>query len=118
VSDRGLLAAKAELEAVAAILDELAAIVAEGEQSYRSSADRRARICYLWIVAGSRLKNYYGAMGVSRAIGEFTGPIGLRHRLAYSRPDDVDEDIVWRTSTDDLPRLQVTVRGAIRALGS
>lgn len=62
------------------------------------------------------MKNYYRAMGIARAIGEFAGPIALRHRLAYGRPVDLDDDVVWRTGTQDLPRLRDAVRDAMSAL--
>jgi hypothetical protein len=57
---------------------------------------------YLWIVIGSRLKNYCQLMGIARAIGDLGQAIGFRHTLAYVRPAHVDDEIVWRTSRDDL----------------
>jgi hypothetical protein len=72
---------------------------------------------YLWIVIGSRLKNYCQLMGIARAIGDLGQAIGFRHTLAYVRPARVDDEIVWRTSRDDLEPLRAAVRqtGCARA---
>lgn len=53
VSDRRLATARAELQGALQALDDLAA-VAEDERAYASSAHRRARVRYFWIVVGSR----------------------------------------------------------------
>ena len=117
MSDRRLATASAELQGALEALDNLAALVAEGEPAYASSADRRARVRYLWIVVGSRLKNYCQVMAIPRAAGPFGQAIGLRHTLAYARPDRVDDIIVWRTSLHDLPALREAVRETVGALG-
>jgi uncharacterized protein with HEPN domain len=104
------------LEAVVAVLDELAALVAEGEDSYRTSPDRQAHVRYLWVVAGSRLKNYCQVAGIGRAKGDFAGAIGMRHVLAYKLPEDIRNDAVWRSSADDLPNLRQAVQETLRAL--
>lgn len=72
-------------------LDDLADLVAEDERAYASNVDRRARARCLWIVVGSRLKNYWQVMAIPRAAGPFGQAIGLRHTLAYARPDQVDD---------------------------
>ena len=87
-------------------LDELGALVTEDESAYESSAHRRARVHYLWIVVGSRLKNYCKVMAISRAAGSFGQAIGLRHILASTGPGQVDDGIVWRTSVNELPALR------------
>lgn len=116
MSDRRLATARAELQGTLQALDDLAAL-AEDERAYASSADRRARVLYLWIVVGSRLKNYCQVMAIPRATGSFGQAIGLRHTLAYARPDRVDDTIVWRTSVYDLPILREAVRETMDALG-
>ena len=78
----------------------------EDESAYESSAHRRARVHYLWIVVGSRLKNYCKVMAISRAAGSFGQAIGLRHILASTGPGQVDDGIVWRTSVNELPALR------------
>lgn len=110
--------ARTELAAVLEVLGELAGLAAEGASVYRSSEDRRARVRYLWIVAGGRLKNYCQVMGIPRASGQFGQAIGLRQTLAYARPDRVDDEVVWRTSIHDLPALRETVQETVDALGS
>jgi hypothetical protein len=117
VTDPRVASARAELLGVLETLDEIAVLVAEGEQAYEESVDRRQRVRYLWIVAGSRLKNYCQLMGIARAIGDLGQAIGFRHTLAYMRPARVDDQIVWRTSTDDLGRLREAVLETERALG-
>jgi uncharacterized protein with HEPN domain len=117
VSDRRLATARAELQGALQTLDDLAALVAEDERAFASSADRRARVRYLWIVVGSRLKNYCQVMDIPRAAGPFVQAIGLRRTLAYARPDRVDDIIVWRTSVHDLPALREAVRETMDALG-
>ena len=117
VSDRRLATARAQLQGALQALDDLAALVAEDERAYASSVDRRARVRYLWIVVGSRLKNYCQVMAIPRAAGPFAQAIGLRHTLAYARPDQVDDIIVWRTSVHDLPALREAVRETVDALG-
>ena len=109
--------ARAELQGALAALDELAALVREDEGAYASSGDRRARVRYLWIVVGSRLKNYCQVMAIPRAAGPFAQAIGLRHTLAYTRPDRVDDAVVWRTSVLDLPALREAVSETVGALG-
>jgi uncharacterized protein with HEPN domain len=39
----------------------------------------------------------------------------MRHVLAYRRPRQIDDDVVWRTSVDDLPNLRQVVREALLA---
>lgn len=117
MSDGRLAVARAELLGALETLDELAGLVREGEEAFRSGTDRRQRFRYLWIVAGSRLKNYCQVIGVSRAVGELGQAIGFRHTLAYSPILQVDDGIVWRTSVSDLPRLRRAVIDADRALG-
>ncbi len=91
--------------------------MAEGKEPFRSGADRRQRLRYLWIVAGSRFKNYCQVIGVSRAVGELGQAIGFRHVLAYTSVSEVDDAIVWRTSVKDLQRLREAVIATERALG-
>jgi hypothetical protein len=118
VSDGAAAAARSELDAVAGALEQLVTVVAEGERAYRLSTDRRGRVRYLWIIVGSRLKNYYQVIGPIDAVGEFAHAIGLRHVLAYRRPDEIDDDIVWSTSVEDLPRLKHAVDEAVTALAT
>ena len=117
MSDRRLATARAQLQGALQALDDLAALVAEDERAYASSVDRRARVRYLWIVVGSRLKNYCQVMAIPRAAGTFGQAIGLRHTLAYARPDQADDIIVWRTSVHDLPALREAVHETVDALG-
>ncbi|MHB8294466.1 MAG: ribonuclease HepT family protein [Acidimicrobiales bacterium] len=117
MSDGRAATARSELQGALAALDDLAALVAEGEHAYATSVDRRARVRYLWIVVGSRLKNYCQVMAIPRAAGSFGQAIGLRHTLAYARPDRVDDSIVWRTSVHDLPALRDDVSETVDALG-
>lgn len=117
MSNDRLTSARAELLGALEALDELAGLVAEGEETFLSGADRAERLRYLWIVAGSRLKNYCQVIGVSRAVGELGQAIGFRHVLAYTAVGEVDDGIVWRTSLNDLPRLREAVIATERALG-
>ncbi|MGH9066093.1 MAG: hypothetical protein ACRDX8_10805 [Acidimicrobiales bacterium] len=117
MSNDRLASVRAELVGALEALDELMGLAAEGEEAFLSSADRRERFRYLWIVAGSRLKNYCQVIGVSRAVGELGQAIGFRHVLAYTSVRDVDDGIVWRTSLNDLPRLREAVSATERALG-
>jgi hypothetical protein len=64
----------------------------------------------------SRLKNYGSAVGLEQEIGEFADAIAMRHVLAYRLPQEIDDDIVWRASIDDLPTLRQAVREALLAL--
>jgi hypothetical protein len=116
VNNSQLASARAELAGALEALEELATVVAEGVDAFRASADRRQRARYLWIVVGSRLKNYCQLMGIARATGVLGQAIGFRHTLAYLPPSRVDDDIVWRTSTDDRGRLAEAVRETLRAL--
>lgn len=116
MSDELITTARAELLGALEALEELAALVAEDEGTYRSSIERRQRFRYVWVVAGSRLKNYCQVMGIARAIGQLGGAIGFRNTLAYARPSRVDDDIVWPTSLEDLPKLREAVREAERAI--
>lgn len=109
--------ARAELLGALEALGDLEQLVSAGEQSFRESLDRRQRARYLWIVAGSRLKNYCQLVDIPRAAGEMGQAIGFRHTLAYSSPSRVSDDIVWRTSVTDLPRLMAVIRETARALG-
>jgi hypothetical protein len=97
VNNSQLASARAELAGALEALDELATIVAEGVEAFRASADRRQRARYLWIVVGSRLKNYCQLVDIPRAAGELGQAIAFRHTLAYSVPSRVSDDIVWRT---------------------
>jgi hypothetical protein len=117
LSDPRVASARAELLGVLETLDEIAALVVDGQEAYYESLDRRQRVRYLWIVVGSRLKNYCQLMGIARAIGVLGQAIGFRHTLAYMRPTHVDDEIVWRTSRDDLEPLRQAVRETERALG-
>ncbi len=116
MNDSQLASARAELAGALEALDELATVVAEGAEAFRASADRRQRARYLWIVVGSRLKNYCQLVGIARATGVLGQAIGFRHTLAYLPPSRVDDDIVWRTSTNDLHRLSEAVRETLHAL--
>lgn len=116
MNDSQLASARAELAGALEALDELATVVAEGAEAFRAGADRRQRARYLWIVVGSRLKNYCQLVGIARATGVLGQVIGFRHTLAYLPPSRVDDDIVWRTSVNDLDRLIEAVRETLRAL--
>ena len=117
MSSEHIATARAELLGATEALDELSELVADGEQAFRDNIDRRQRARYLWIVAGSRLKNYCQLVDIPRAAGEMGEAIGFRHTLAYSAPSRVSDDIVWRTSVEDRPRLQNDVRETEQALG-
>ncbi|MHB8246638.1 MAG: hypothetical protein ACYDGN_15065 [Acidimicrobiales bacterium] len=110
--------AAAELRVALAVLDDLADLVAEGETVFAASADRRARVRQLWIVVGSRLKNYCEVMDIPRATGPFGLAIGFRHILTYGRPDRVDDTIVWLTSLHDLAALRGAVSETLDAVGA
>jgi hypothetical protein len=117
VSDGQPARARAELVGALEALGELEQLVLAGEAAFRESLDRRQRVRYLWIVAGSRLKNYCQLIDIPRAAGEMGQAIGFRHTLAYSAPSRVSDDVVWRTSVGDLPRLTEVIRETANALG-
>lgn len=117
VTDGAQAGARTELQAALHVMGELSSVVLEGPVVYRASSDRRQRVRYLWIVVGGRLKNYCEMMGIARAGGDLAGAIGFRHVLAYGMPDSIDDEIVWSTSIEDLPRLITVVRETLNALG-
>ena len=108
---------RTELLAALEALGEVGELVADGEEAFWESTDRRHRARYLWIVVGSRLKNYCQLVDIPRATGEMGQAIAFRHTLAYSVPSRISDDIVWRTSVDDLGRLQEVIRETGQALG-
>lgn len=97
--------AREELAGALEALDGIGVIAAGGQDGFNASLDRRRHAAYLWIVAGSRLKNYCDVMGISRATGELAQAISFRHLLAYRRPSFVDFGVVWRSSVEDAPSL-------------
>jgi hypothetical protein len=117
VSDERTARVRSELIGALEALGEVGELVADGEKAFWESTDRRQRVRYLWIVVGSRLKNYCQLVDIPRAAGELGQAIAFRHTLAYSVPSRVSDDIVWRTSVDDLERLQETIRETENALG-
>lgn len=109
-------AASSELKAARSSLELIAGQVADGRAAFDESIDRRRHLAYLWIVVGSRLKNHGRILQVARSGGEFSLAIGLRQKLAYSAPDKVDMDVLWRASERNVGPLLRQVDEAISAL--
>jgi|GEM_PF-5360167 len=111
-------AAASELKAARAALQLIVLLVDEGRAAFDESLDRRRHLAYLWIVAGSRLKNHGRVLQVARTGGEFSLAIGLRQKLAYSTPDKVDMGVLWRASRQNAGPLLQQVDEAISALAA
>ncbi|MEX1165110.1 MAG: hypothetical protein WEB03_16180 [Nitriliruptor sp.] len=97
--------ARIELWAAEDALARISELTGEGRERYDLEADRRAHLRYLWIVAGSRLKNHSTVLGITRAAGGFAPAIALRNKLAYTAPGRIDDGQVWVTSVEDAPVL-------------
>jgi uncharacterized protein with HEPN domain len=67
-------------------------------------------------VVGSRLKNYSAVLAAPRASGKLAHAIGLRQKLAYTAPQRIDDDLVWRTSEHEVPELTAEVSATVDAL--
>jgi hypothetical protein len=89
--------AKKELDAGLAALSEIEAFDVAEETAFFENIDRQRHMIYLWIVVGSRLKNYCSLRGIGRASGHLGRAIALRDKLAYSDPAHVAPSIVWTT---------------------
>jgi hypothetical protein len=111
-------AASSELVAARTALEAILSLVADGRPVFDQSIDRRRHFAYLWIVVGSRLKNHARVLQVARSGGEFGLAIGFRQKLAYSSPEEVDSEVLWRTSVINAPALLRQVEEAIGALSS
>ena len=109
-------AALVELQAARTTLELILRLVADGRPSFNESVDRRRHLAYLWIVTGSRLKNHGRVLEIARSGGEFSLAIGLRQKLAYSTPDKVDMELLWRVSAHNADALLRQVDEAIGAL--
>lgn len=105
-----------ELHGASEALDAIGALVAEGRGQFEASADRRAHLCYLWVVVGSRLKNHCAVLDIPRATGEFARAIAFRQKLAYERPSKRDDELVWTASVEDAPRLARDVAETLTAM--
>lgn len=116
MTNRQRLRARAELLAAADALARISALAGEGRERYDREPDRRGHVRYLWIVVGSRLKNHSAVMDIPRATGEFAQAIALRHKLAYTAPDEVDDERVWDTSIADAPVLAAALTQTVAAL--
>jgi hypothetical protein len=81
VSDERTARVRSELLGALEALGEVAELVADGERAFWESTDRRQRIRYLWIVVGSRLKNYCQLVDIPRAAGELGIPPSALARL-------------------------------------
>ena len=106
-----------ELHGASEALDAIGALVAEGREPFEASADRRAHLCYLWVVVGSRLKNHCAVLDIPRATGEFAKAIAFRQKLAYQRPSKRDDDLLWTASVSDAPRLARDISDTLTAMG-
>lgn len=76
-------AARQELLVAQSTLEEIRRIIAAAGWA---DVHVRGHIRYLWVVVGSRLKNYCDQLEVSRAEGPFAHAIAMRHVLAYKDP--------------------------------
>lgn len=108
--------AREELDAALEALDEISSAVGAGQSGSQVGVDRIRQLAYLWIVVGSRLKNYCEVLGIPRASGEFADAIDFRHVLAYRRPSRLSVEVVWRTSVEDAPSLRRAIDEARDAL--
>ena len=108
--------ARTELLVAADVLNRLSVLVAQGRELYDAEADRRAHVRYLWIVVGSRLKNYSAVLSAPRASGTLAHAVGLRQKLAYTAPQRIDDDLVWRTSEDEVLDLSAAISATVEAL--
>lgn len=106
-----------ELAVAAKTLDALTALVGATEKAEPAVSTHRAgHLRYPWVVIGSRLKNYCEQRHITRAGGEFGNAIGLRHKLAYSDPDEIDDRVVEAAARDDAPRRRTEIAAALDAL--
>ena len=110
-------AARVHLQVALGALASLADIIGEvGSGASTLSPAIRHQVRYLWIVAGSRLKEHARALGLTRAESGFADAIRFRDKLAYSSPRTIVDAVVWATSVTDGPRLADDVRDALDAL--
>lgn len=108
-------AARSELAAAENALAAVVGLLTPEEQAH-DSAHVRAHARYLWIVVGSRLKNYCAIVGIDRARGTLGAAIAMRHKLAYSDPDQIDDRTVRRATLVDAAVLAAAIEDASAAL--
>ena len=108
--------ARTELLVAGNVLNDLSTLVSQGRELYDTEADRRAHVRNLWIVVGSRLKNSSAVLAAPRASGRLAHAIGLRQKLAYTAPQRINDDLVWRTSEDEAPELTAEISATVEAL--
>lgn len=105
-----------ELHGASDALASIGSLVSEGRERFEASADRRAHLCYLWIIVGSRLKNHCAVLDIPRATGEFAMAIAFRQKLAYERPSKRDDALVWTASVEDAPKLARDITDTLAAI--
>jgi hypothetical protein len=108
--------ARAELATAAAVLDRLAAFVDRDDDGDRSDPDRNGHLRYLWIVVGSRLKNYGVVVRAPRASGRLAGAVALRNKLAYAEPESVNDRRLWGTTVEHARPLATEISDLMAAL--
>ena len=102
-------AALLELDALLGILIDLAT---EGDRArYDDDARYRWVIQRLWIAVGNEAGEVQRHLGV---VGPWRGLYLLRNALAHRRLPDIDEDLVWRTTSMRPPSLRRAVRDMLR----
>jgi len=101
------------LVALAAVRDAIGEV---GSDVAKVSPATRHQVRYLWIVAGSRLKEHARVLGRTRAESGFADAIRFRDKLAYSPPGTIVDAVVWATSVSEGPRLADDVHDALDAL--
>lgn len=102
------------LDALASLLDQIGELLALGREHYDSDLTVRLALQRLWIAAGECSRLYCGASGVEVGVEPWSSLWGYRNVLVHHLLDDIDDDLVWRESTRDLPEY----RAAIDALRS
>lgn len=98
------------------VLGRIDRLVEDGRERLDADPARRQQLRYLWIVAGSLLKNYCAARGIEPKASVFTPVIDLRQVLAYHHPDDVDDDWLWTDSVDEIASWLAQIEQVRRSL--
>jgi hypothetical protein len=104
------------LTEVHGVLRRIAALIGDGRGPFDASEARRHQLRYLWIVAGSILKNYTTTRGLPPKRSVFSPIIGFRQYLAYYPPQEIDDDVVWQESAAEVRDWLARVADARRSL--
>lgn len=98
------------LAELARVLDEIAALAADGRERFDRDARQRWAIERLWIYAGNLAAQHCRYDNIDDGVEPWGELIALRHVYAHYTPSQVVPDRVWHDTVEGVDRLGESVR--------